>query len=140
TDAGRLTLRDIARDLVQRFVDVERGPLAFAWALLTRPGGVAREYIEGRRRRHYGPFPTLVVVVGVLAIAIEVSGFPVLAQDGLPPGPTDLLQRHINVLLLVQLPLIGGACALLFPGAARTWAEHMVLGAYALSVRAIVVA
>jgi len=140
TDAGRLTLRDIARDLLQRFVDVERGPLAFGWALLTRPGGVAREYVEGRRRRHYGPFATLVVVVGVTALAIDVSGFPVLSQDGLSPRPTELLQRHFNALLLVQLPLIGGACALLFRHASRTWAEHMALAAYTLSVRAIVVA
>ena len=140
TDTGRLTLADIARDLMQRFVDVERGAFAFAWSLLVRPGRVAREYIEGRRRRHYGPFATLVVLVGVTALAINVSGFQVLSQDGLPPGPTDLLQRHFNVLLLVQVPLIGGACALLFRYARRTWAEHMVLAAYTLSVRAVVIA
>jgi hypothetical protein len=140
TDSARLTLRDIARDLMQRFVDVERGPLAFAWALLTRPGGVAREYIEGHRRRHYGPFATLAVVVGVTALVIDASGYAVLSQDGLPPGPTDLLQRHFNLLQLAQFPLIGGACALLFSSAGRTWAEHMVLAAYALSVRAALLA
>jgi len=125
---------------MQRFVDVERGPLAFAWALVTRPGRVAREYIEGHRRRHYGPFATLAVVVGVTALVIDASGYAVLSQDGLPPGPTDLLQRHFNLLQLAQFPLIGGACALLFSGARRTWAEHMVLAAYALSVRAALLA
>jgi len=140
TDTGRLTLADIARDLMQRFVDVERGALAFARSLLLRPGSVAREYVEGRRRRYYGPFPTLAVLVGVTALAINASGFQVLSQDGLPPGPTDLLQRHFNLLLLVQLPLIGAACALLFRHTGRTWAEHMVLAAYALSVRAVVLA
>jgi uncharacterized protein DUF3667 len=140
TDTARLTLGDIVRDLMHSFVNVERGPLAFAWALLTRPGGVALEYIEGRRRRHYGPFATLAVLVGVTALAINLSGFRVLSNDGLPPGPTELLERHFNVLLLVQLPLIGGTCALLFHHARRTWAEHMVLAAYTLSVRAVVLA
>jgi len=28
---------------MQKFVNVERGPLTFTWSLLTRPGGVARE-------------------------------------------------------------------------------------------------
>ncbi len=47
------------RGLLHAFVNVERGPLVFAWALLTRPGGIARGYIGGRRRRYYGPFALL---------------------------------------------------------------------------------
>jgi len=140
TDTARLSFTDVARDLLQTFVNVERGPVAFARALLTRPGGVAREYVEGKRRRHYGPFATLAVLVGLTALAINVSGFQVLSQDGLPSGPTNFLQRHFNVLLLVQLPLLGGACAALFRRAGLTLPEHMVLAAYALSVRAVFVA
>jgi hypothetical protein len=140
TDTARLSFLDIARDLMHTFVNVERGPLAFAWALLTRPGTVAREYVEGRRRRHYGPFATLVVLVGVTALAVNLSGFQALSHDGLPSGPTDLLQRHFNLLLLVQLPLLGCVCAVLFRSARLTLPEHMVLIAYALSVRAVLLA
>ena len=138
TDTGRLTVRDVVRDLMHTFVNVERGPVAFAWALLTRPGAVAREYVQGRRRRHYGPFATLVVLVGLTALAINWSGFQALSHDGLGSGPTDLLQHHFNVLILVQLPILAGACAALFPGAGLTLSEHMVLVAYTLSMRAVV--
>lgn len=140
TDTARLRLGDIVRDLMQTFVNVERGPLVFAWALLTRPGEVAREYVEGKRRRHYGPFATLVVLVGVTTLALNLSGYRVLTRDGLPSASTDLLQRHFNLLLLVQLPLLGGSCAALFRGARLTLSEHMVLAAYALSVRAVFLA
>lgn len=139
-DTARLRLGDMLRELLQRFADIERGPLVFARALLTRPGAVAREYVEGRRRRHYGPFATLAVVVGVTALALNLSGFQLLAQDGLPAAPADLMQRHFNLLLLVQLPLLGGACALVFYRARLTWAEHMALVAYTLSVRAVAIA
>jgi len=122
---------------MQTFVNIERGPLAFASALLTRPGRVAREYVEGKRRRHYGPFATLAVLVGVTALTVNLSGFQILSQDGLASAPTNLFQRHFNLLLLVQLPLLGGACAVLFRGARLTLPEHMVLAAYALSVRAV---
>ena len=57
------------------FVNFERRPLHFAWALLTRPGGMAREYVEGRRRRYYGPFATLAVFLALTALAINVTGF-----------------------------------------------------------------
>ena len=50
----------------------------------------------------------------------------------------DLLQRHFNLVLLVQLPLLGAACALLFRDARLTLLEHMVLVAYALGMRAVV--
>jgi len=103
-------------------------------------GGVARECVEGKRRRHYGPFATLAVIVGVTALEINVSGFQVLAHDWLPARPADLLQRHFNLLLLAQLPLLGGVCALMFRRALLTLPEHMVLVAYALSMRAAVVA
>lgn len=137
TDTARLSFGDVVRDLMHSFVNVERGPLAFAWALLTRPGGVAREYIEGRRRRHYGPFATLAVLVGATALAINLTGFQVLAQDGLPTRTAQALQGHFNLLLLLQLPLLGALCAVAFRGARLTFPEHMVLVAYTLSVRAV---
>jgi hypothetical protein len=140
TDTARLTFADIVRDLMQRFVNVERGPLAFARALLVRPGKVAREYVDGRRRRYYGPFATLAVLVGITALIINASGFQVLWHDGLEEGPMRLLQRHFNLLLLVQLPLLGAACAVVFYRARLTLPEHMVLVAYTFSVRAVFLA
>ena len=137
TDTARLSFADVVRDLMHSFVNVERGPLAFAWALLTRPGEVAREYIEGKRRRHYGPFATLVVLVGATALAVNLTGFQVLAQDGLPTWTSRALQGHFNLLLLAQLPLLGALCALAFRSARLTFPEHMVLVAYTLSVRAV---
>jgi hypothetical protein len=135
TDTARLSMADVWRDLMHSFVNIERSLIAFAWALLTRPGVVAREYVDGKRRRYYGPFATLTVIVGATALAINLSGYQVLAQDGFERAPTDLLQRHFNLLLLAQLPLLGGACLALFRGSRMNLFEHMVLAAYALSVR-----
>ena len=140
TDASRLSFADMLGDLMHTFANIERGPLAFAWALLLRPGRVAREYVDGKRRRHYGPFATLAVLVGVTALAVNLTGFHILSHDGLPSTPTDLLQRHFNLLLLLQLPVLGAVCAALFRGARMTLPEHMVLAAYTLSVRAVLLA
>jgi hypothetical protein len=57
-ESARLSFADIVRDLMQTLVSFERGPLAFAWAGLTQPGHVAREYVEDRRGCHCGPFAT----------------------------------------------------------------------------------
>lgn len=136
TDTTRLSLGDMTRDLLHSFVNVERGPLTFARALLLRPGMIAREYVQGRRRRYYGPFATLAVLVGVTALVFNLSGFQVLAQEGVSAAPAALLHRYFNFVLLAQLPLLGGVCALVFRDAHLTLPEHMVLVAYALGVRA----
>jgi len=135
-DTARLSFADMTRDLMHTFMNVERGPLMFAWALLTRPGSIARDYVEGRRRRYYGPFATLVVLVGFAALVLRLLGFQVLSQE-VTAAPATLLQ-YFNLVLLAQLPLLGIACALVFRGAGLTLPEHMVLVAYTLSVRAIV--
>ncbi|KQW40403.1 hypothetical protein ASC76_02920 [Rhizobacter sp. Root404] len=136
-DTTRLRFVDVIRDLLHAFANVERTPLAFLWALLSGPGRVARDFVDGRRRRHYGPFATLTVIVGTSALAIQLTGYQVLAQDGLAAAPTDLLQRHFNLLQIAQVPLLGGCCALMFRSARLNLFEHMVLAAYALSVRGL---
>ena len=92
TDTARLSFADMTRDLIHAFVNVERGPLVFAWALLTRPGAMAREYVEGRRRRYYGPFATLAVLVGLATLAVNLSGFQALSQE-VSAGPATVLQH-----------------------------------------------
>jgi hypothetical protein len=135
-DVGRLSFPELTREFLHAFDARERGPLSFSWALLTRPGVVAREYVEGRRRRYYGPFGTLATVIGLTALVLQVSGFRVLAQDGLTDDTVRFFEQHFNLLLLVQMPLLGMSAPLLFRGTGRTLPEHMALAAYALSVRA----
>ena len=138
-DTARLTIGDMLRESMHSFLNVERGPVAMLRGLLTRPGEIARDYVQGRRRRYYGPFATLVVLVGATALIVNVAGYKMLAHDGFGAAPADLLQRHFNLLLLVQLPLLGAACAVVFRSDSLTLPEHMVLVAYTLSMRTIAV-
>ncbi len=139
-DTARLSFKDMVRELMRANAEVERSPLQFARALLLRPGGVAREVVEGRRRRHYGPFATLAVMVGVDALAIRATGFRALAQEVATGDAAALLYRHFDLLQLAQLPLLGVVCALLFRSEGQRLPEHMAMVAYALAVRAGAVA
>jgi hypothetical protein len=137
TDTARLSFSDMTRDLLHAFVNIERGPVVFAWALLTRPGGIARDYVEGRRRRYYGPFATLAVLVGMAALALRLSGLQVLSQEVSSSSAATLLQQHFDLVLLAQLPLLGAVCSLVFRDAGLSLPEHMVLAAYTLGMRAV---
>ena len=135
-DAARLSVRDIRREIGYAFAHVERGLLSFAWALLIRPGLVARDYVQGKRRRYYGPFATLLVLVGVTALAVNTLDYVQPVRDQMPHLHSAFMRQHVNHVLLAQLPVLGLVCAALFRTSGLLWPEHMVMVAYALTVRA----
>lgn len=72
---GRITFRRLWRDFAQRFLKLERGLLGTVWGMTTRPGGVARDYVGGRRRRFLNPVSYLVIgsAVSVLLMPLYFS-------------------------------------------------------------------
>jgi hypothetical protein len=137
--APRLTMREIGHDLVHAITHADHSIFALIRALLTRPGYVARDFIEGKRKRHFGPFAFLVIAVSLASAVILLSGVEWFApfRHG---RAGDVLQRHINLVILVQAPLLAAFCAAFFRDARRSFAEHLVLAAYASGFRALFIA
>src|ERR1700723_3779150 len=65
----RLTLHEIARDLIHVVFHVDRSAISLVRMLLERPGTVALDYVEGRRKRYFGPFGFLFIVVAAASAA-----------------------------------------------------------------------
>jgi hypothetical protein len=136
---GRLTIREIGHDVIHAFTHADRSIFALIGALLRRPGRVAREYVDGRRKRYFGPFAFLVISVGVASFATYVWGV-----EWFSPVPNEsaraILARHFNLVALVQVPLIGLFCFAFFRGAKLNFSEHLVLAAYTSGIRALLLA
>jgi hypothetical protein len=130
---------EVGRDLVHAITHADHSIVALIRALLTRPGNVAREYIEGRRKGYFGPFAFLVIMVGLASAAILIFDVQWFAPFG-HGRAAELLQRHINLVILLQAPLLAAACAVFFQGARRSFAEHLVLVAYTSGFRALFLA
>lgn len=129
TGRARLTMRDIAHDFLHAITHVDHSILSLVKELLLRPGVVAREYVEGRRKKYFGPFAFLVIAVGLASFLIVVSGVKWVEANG-QTGIVEFLQRHVNLVMLLQLPLLATACWLLFWNERLHFAEHLVLVAY----------
>jgi hypothetical protein len=131
-----VTMRDIGHDLVHAITHADHSIFALIRSLVTRPGYVARDFIEGRRKRHFGPFAFLLISVGVASAVIHWLG-----EDWFAPfkhgHAGDLLQRYINLVILLRMPLLAVFCALLFRGARLSFAEHLVLAAYTSGFNAL---
>ena len=127
---SRLTLHHIAHELAHALVPVDRSGFSRVRCLLLRPGFVAREYVEGKRRRYYGPFAFLVVVVALASAVITISGFQTVSSST-PNVAADFIQHHVNLLFFAQVPLLAGLCGVLGGRRGRyNYAEYLVLASY----------
>jgi hypothetical protein len=136
---GRLTMRDIAHDFMHALTHADHSILALVRDLAYRPGHVAREYVEGRRKKYFGPLAFLVISVGLASFMVVLAG-----AHFFTPVPDDtianFLQQHINLIILLQMPLLAGVCALLFWNTKLHYAEHLVLAAYTTGFRMLFLA
>ena len=132
----RLTMRAIGRDFVHALVHTDRSVLSLVHVLLVSPGHVAKDYVSGRRKRHFGPFAFLVITVGLASAAVALSGFRAFTTDE-PNAVAEFLQRHVNVVILLQVPILAAFCGALFRKNGYNFAEHLVLAAYTSGVRSL---
>ena len=133
-------MRDIARDFLHAMFHVDHSIVALVRALLLRPGQVAREYVQGRRKKYFGPFAFLTITVALASFISALSGVSWITTD-VSNGTVEFLQRHINLLVfLFQLPLLPALCALLFWPDRLHYAEHLVLAAYTIGFKTLVLA
>lgn len=80
-------------------------------------------------------------MVGLATAGVVASGFQPFAER--EPGSSaavDFLKRHMNVLQLLQVPLLAALGVVFFGRRRRNFAEQLVLAAYATSLRVATVA
>jgi|HubBroStandDraft_6_1064221.scaffolds.fasta_scaffold148249_2 hypothetical protein len=140
TDLARLTLHEVGHEFVHALVHADRSALSLLLSLLLRPGVVAREYVAGKRRRHFGPFSSLVVLIGATTLLSELVGFESITSSRALNGVQDFLNGHVNLIVFAQIPLLTFLCSLLFRRDRFDFVEHMVLVAYTSGLRAMLFA
>jgi len=129
-----LTLHEIGHETLHALLHVDRSIFSLIRALALRPGRVALEYVSGRRKRYYGPFAFLIVAVALASAAIAGTGFPAVTSD-VPNAVAGFLQLHVNLLFLIQVPIIAATCRMLTPRGPFNYAEYLVLAAYTAGMR-----
>ncbi len=136
-DTRRLTLHDIAHAMVHVFTHADHSVFSLVRDLTFRPGRVARDYIDGKRRKYFNPFTFVLVVVGVASLVLAATRFVDFNRD-IPTNPVSaFLQNHLNLVILIQLPILAAFGKLLFRADKLNFAEHLALAAYTSGFRSI---
>lgn len=69
----RLNLHDISHDLVHYFTHADKGIFQLLKALITKTGIVAKEYVEGKRKKYFPPLNFFLIVAAVYVFMTSVT-------------------------------------------------------------------
>jgi Protein of unknown function (DUF3667) len=138
-DTHRLNFKHIWHDLIHAFTHADKGIFSLIWQLAYRPGIVAREYVDGKRKKYFNPFTFIILVVGFASVILISSGFTNFAGNSrMPPNPiAPFLNRHINLLIFLNIPLLALFNRLLFRKDNTNYSENLVLAAFTSGERSI---
>lgn len=145
----RITLRYITWSFIEALTNVEQGFWYTLRALLTKPGIVAREYLEGKRKPYFHPVRYLLILITAVTVITLVSGVYDLQQSeilhlqndalGLQPDEKTVanqqkvqeeIKKYLNLVALLTLPFISLVAFWLFRKRAYNYAEHLVMVAF----------
>ena len=134
TGLARLTMGHIFHDVMHALTHADHSIFSLVKDLIVRPGHVAREYVEGKRKKYFGPFAFLVITVGLASLVVALTGV-----EWFKPIPDaragGFLQRHINLVMLIQVPMLAALNWLFFRSERYNYAEHLVFTAYISGIR-----
>jgi hypothetical protein len=155
-DIHPITLKHVLHDFIHAFTHADKGFLLLIKELLVRPGVVAREYIEGKRKKYFNPLSFLVITMAVSAYLSFKSGYfesfannPKNETEQSQPQNSPMDKRQLSQFDLIRLeaykiiindgkviglvlitPLISVLGWIFFRKPKRGIAEHFVLQSY----------
>lgn len=108
----RITFHSIWHEVVHFFTHAEKGFFFTSWQLITAPGKVIRNFIEGKRKAYQKPVSYFLIWIGLYSIILYLfkSGFGENAvisfAEYFGPGEsTKFAISHLNIVLTLLLPL-----------------------------------
>lgn len=90
TPVHRLSLAHLGHDVVHYFTHADKSIFNLVKMLAIRPGSVAREYVQGRRKHYFSPLNFFLIVVGLFVF--------VMATFKPMGGSTDMVANKAEVM------------------------------------------
>lgn len=146
---GRFTIKELLHNFFHTLTHVDSGILYLAKELFIRPGIVAKEYIEGKRKKYYNPLQYLILTVAISTF-ITVN-YNILGPKATPEAlsnPNDyqrffsslneFFYKYINVVLFLSVPLSAFFSRLFFRKSGYNFAENLIFNSFIAAQRTLV--
>lgn len=138
-------------DIQHAFLHVDKGILFTTKEMFTRPGHSIREFLEGKRVKHFKPISYVLILAGVygflshyfhinmLSNNIEVSGSGEQLNEvkETVAGMSEWLAQHYAFFALFQIPVFSIGTYLAFRKAGYNFLEHIIVNTFLTGQRLV---
>lgn len=119
-ETHRYSVAHVLHELVHVFTHADKGIFSFAWNILRKPGIVALDLVEGRRKRYFNLFQYLLIIVGFVTILMvktnfidfsmrtmnDINGLQVSSKQAeLQAMVANGVQKYNNILQMMLIPV-----------------------------------
>lgn len=154
-DTHRISLHEISHDAIHYFTHADKGIFQLLRMLATRPGVVAREYIDGKRKAYFKPLNIFLIVAGILVFmsttfhkdnprpparrsAAQASPTPItpeqrayyMAMGKRGQKVNNISDKYGNFIMMLATPLLSWFLWFCFMRARFNYLEHLVANMY----------
>ena len=131
-------------DIQHAFFHFDKGVLFTAKELFTRPGNSIREFIEGKRVKHFKPISLVIILATLYGVLRHLFHFSVLDKKAVSEiqgveyeSLNEWISHHYYWIILLSIPMFSLASYVVFRKQGYNFIEHIVLNAYMASQRLI---
>jgi Protein of unknown function (DUF3667) len=142
----RLTVPHLLHEVPHALFHLERGIVPTLAGLVKRPGKTINDYLDGQRVRYFNPLTLLMLLAGLTVLLF--SGFPLDFSYAAKGMPESLKLKYVEFVrlnfrwysstLIFYLPATALFTFACFAGRGRSYGEHLVINAFAISLVTLV--
>lgn len=140
----RISAHFLWHDIQHGLLHVDKGILFTARQLFTRPGHSIREFLQGKRVKHFKPVSMVLILAGIygflthyfhiniLSNNIEIKGIGEKADEmrKVIENASQWLAGHYSLYSLLQIPVLAFCTWLFFRRAGYNFIEHIVINSF----------
>jgi hypothetical protein len=138
-------------DVQHGLLHFDKGILFTTKELFTRPGNSVREFLEGKRVKHFQPISLVLVLAGIYGVLFHFfkinmfENYVVASGSGERVGHineaiekmSEWIGQHYSILALLQIPIFTIGTYLCFKKSGYSFAEHLILNTFLIGQRLI---
>lgn len=141
----KITFKHLFHEFFHALTHADKGFLFLIKELVTRPGYVALEYLEGKRKKYFNPLSFLVIAAAIWALVVLKSGYfeamgsyNTRGSGGMPEEMARYFSESMRIILahgkiitlIITAPVLAFLSWIFFRKHKNTLAENFVLSSF----------
>ena len=152
SDTHRINFHFLWHDIQHGLLHIDKGILYSARELFTRPGHSIREFLQGKRVKHFKPISLVLILAGIYGLISHYFDINVLSENFEMAGNGEKFNQgkvtfdkmiewtsqHYSVLALLQIPIFSIGTYFCFKKIGYNYIEHLVINAFVAGQKLII--